>query len=39
MLEILKDFFKKKKEPTTYDPEPATNPNFLTDPDKIISLL
>ena len=42
MLGTLKDFFKKKEEPTTsdtYDPQPATNPNFLTDPDKIKSLL
>ncbi len=42
MLGTLKDFFKKKKEPAssnTYDPKFATNPNFLTDPDKIISLL
>ena len=39
MLEKLKNFFKKKQKPGTYDSDPATNPNFLTDPDKIISLL
>ena len=42
MLGTIKDFFKKKEEPTTfdtYDPKLATNPNFITDPNKIISLL
>jgi len=39
MLGILKGFFKKKEDPATYDSEPATNPNFLTNPDKIINLL
>lgn len=42
MLGTLKDFFKKKEEPTIsdiYEPEPASNPNFLTDPNKINSLL
>ena len=42
MLGTIKDFFKKKEEPTAsdaYDPKLATNPNFLTDPDQIISLL
>ena len=42
MLRTIKDFFKKKEAPSssdTYDPKHATNPNFLTDPDQIISLL
>jgi len=42
MLRTIKDFFKKKEDPSssdTYDPKRATNPNFLTDPDQIISLL
>jgi len=39
MWEKLKIFFKKRLKPGTYDSEPATNPNFLTNPDKIISLL
>ena len=42
MLGTIKDFFKKKEKPTAsdaYDPKLATNPNFLTDPDQIISLL
>ena len=42
MLGTLIDLFKKKEAPTTsdtYDPEPASNPNFLTNPDKINNIL
>lgn len=44
MLGTLKTFFTKKEaiidsDPEFYDPEPRSNPNFLTDQVKIINLL